>query len=872
MAPPAILIGNGSWFIYTSPAITTTSLASGNVGAVYPAQTLAATGSSPVTWSITSGSLPTGLTLDGATGVISGTPTVAVTSSVTFRATNPGGFNDKALSIVIATASNAPTITYPTSLSAGTVGTAYSVQFTATGSTPITWSVTAGTLPTGLTFSSSGLLSGTPTATASGSITFTATNGVGSANAPLSLTVSANNTPTLTSLSSYGNIVGTTDFTVTATGTFQSGDQIELWNTLLSTTYVNSTTLTATVTTAKMASANFGCIRIARGTARSYPLPFEAYPNQTVSSNYVTGLSSAVLPNYGAGGAGTHPAKGAAITQTFSGSSVRRITSIADTAPAANGVANFRNIYSKWSSTNSTGEYIFVDIENSTTCYLYRLIDGVCLGKITGLSTPGGSFGENFEPRWSSRGDEPYTVYYLDGANGYGGSKLYKKDIVNGTAEVLVKDFTTILTINVAAGEYLYCDSEGNSSMDMRYWSFMHRGSAGNAIQFLVYDVLTDTVQKAKPVATTGYAVLSSGLPTNTNEFFDRPNWVSMSPRGDRVQIAWGKWAPVGITYAVYDDVKFASRLGTPANFVTTYNATDWSDPKPCANDATHGAWSWGSNMEQVWTSQNNSVDAMESCLDVNSLLNNYATINGGAATVTVSSASATTFSGYTNVWNVVLSATIPTITAVGDIFCCYDNHTGSPHYANETVGDPPNYLIVAKSGSTLTVAGDPFGVTRTPFAKISGTTGTGALTFCTSTFSAANPATNGRRKFLDLSGTWNNGYGNEPGQHYMWQMSGIRRGFAFVGTDGTYNSNGYGYSNLLCIRISDGRIWRVSNFPHQHADYFSEIQWCINPFGMSFVGSLNWQDGAYTGTPRTRDEVYAINIDKNWHTNAIWS
>jgi hypothetical protein len=255
----------------------------------------------------------------------------------------------------------------------------------------------------------------------------------------------------------------------------------------------------------------------------------------------------------------------------------------------------------------------------------------------------------------------------------------------------------------------------------------------------------------------------------------------------------------------------------------------------------------------------------MEVCLDVNSLLNNYATINGGAATVTVSSVSATTFSGYTNVWNVVLSATIPTITAVGDIFCCYNNPGGSP-------GNPPNYLIVAKSGSTLTVAGDPFSETRTPFTKNIGTTGTGALTFCASTFSAANPATNGRRKFLDLNGTWNNGFGNEPGQHYMWQMSGIRRGFSFVGTDGTYNSNAYGYNNLMCIRHLDGRIWCVSNFPHQQRDYFSEIQWCIDPFGMSFVGSLNWQNGAYTGTPRTRDEVYAIQIDKNWHTNAIWS
>jgi hypothetical protein len=89
-------------------------------------------------------------------------------------------------------APSAPTITSPAFLVAGTVDTLYpSTTFTATGSSPITWSVTAGTLPTGMTFSSAGVLSGTPTATASGSITFTATNAYGSANTSLTLTVNA---------------------------------------------------------------------------------------------------------------------------------------------------------------------------------------------------------------------------------------------------------------------------------------------------------------------------------------------------------------------------------------------------------------------------------------------------------------------------------------------------------------------------------------------------------------------------------------------------------------------------------------------------------------------------------------------------------
>lgn len=86
----------------------------------------------------------------------------------------------------------APTITSPAFLVTGTVDTLYpTTTFTASGTSPITWSITAGTLPTGMSFSSAGVLSGTPTATASGSITFTATNAYGSANTSLALTVNA---------------------------------------------------------------------------------------------------------------------------------------------------------------------------------------------------------------------------------------------------------------------------------------------------------------------------------------------------------------------------------------------------------------------------------------------------------------------------------------------------------------------------------------------------------------------------------------------------------------------------------------------------------------------------------------------------------
>ena len=87
------------------PVITTTTLQGGKVGEAY-SQTLAATGTTPITWSIDSGSLPAGLSLSGDT--ISGTPATAGTFTFTVKAANSAGSDTKELSIVIQAASVGP--------------------------------------------------------------------------------------------------------------------------------------------------------------------------------------------------------------------------------------------------------------------------------------------------------------------------------------------------------------------------------------------------------------------------------------------------------------------------------------------------------------------------------------------------------------------------------------------------------------------------------------------------------------------------------------------------------------------------------------------------------------------------------------------
>ena len=83
----------------TPPSISTSSLPDGIVGAVYN-QTLTATGSAPITWSVDNGSLPDGLSLS-TDGVISGTPTVLNTYTFTVKAENGEGYNTQEITITI---------------------------------------------------------------------------------------------------------------------------------------------------------------------------------------------------------------------------------------------------------------------------------------------------------------------------------------------------------------------------------------------------------------------------------------------------------------------------------------------------------------------------------------------------------------------------------------------------------------------------------------------------------------------------------------------------------------------------------------------------------------------------------------------------
>ena len=171
--PP--LTASRSYSIVIAPApplsILTTSLPNAAQGSLYNFPLAASGGVPPLTWAITVGALPPGVSLNTTTGQISGTPTVQGTFSFTVKVTDSALLPPnqqpqtatQALSLTVGAPGSLAIAT--TSLPQANTATLYSQQLRVTGGVgPFSWKLTGGILPSGLGLSTSGVISGVPTA------------------------------------------------------------------------------------------------------------------------------------------------------------------------------------------------------------------------------------------------------------------------------------------------------------------------------------------------------------------------------------------------------------------------------------------------------------------------------------------------------------------------------------------------------------------------------------------------------------------------------------------------------------------------------------------------------------------------------------
>jgi uncharacterized protein YhjY with autotransporter beta-barrel domain len=162
------------------PVITSASTASGVTGAAFSYQIVATNGVS----NYGATGLPPGLTVNAASGLISGTPTTPGTFNAMITAMNGSGSDSQPLTITVTLG---PPVITSAATAGGAQGFPFSYQITATNS-PGSFNATG--LPAGLSVNTStGLISGTPTGIGTFTATISATNATATATQPLTITL-----------------------------------------------------------------------------------------------------------------------------------------------------------------------------------------------------------------------------------------------------------------------------------------------------------------------------------------------------------------------------------------------------------------------------------------------------------------------------------------------------------------------------------------------------------------------------------------------------------------------------------------------------------------------------------------------------------
>jgi hypothetical protein len=289
--------------------ITTTSLPTPQLQASYSVTLGVSGGMAPYVWSVASGSLPVGLSLNSSTGVLSGTPTTAGNYSFTIRVDDPPSIPQTASQPFSA---NVPAAVMPlqittASLPGGQVQAAYSTTLVASGGTsPYAWSISSGSLPAGLSLSSSGAISGTPSSAGSSTFNVQAKDSAASqqaASASLTLTVSPAPAPAISAVSpNSGPTAGGTLVTISGSN-FKAGASV-LFGAIASPNVLVSSATQIQATTPALAAGTVNVsVRNSDGQSATSAGAFtfgqgllittSSLPNGTLNSSYSASLAAA---------------------------------------------------------------------------------------------------------------------------------------------------------------------------------------------------------------------------------------------------------------------------------------------------------------------------------------------------------------------------------------------------------------------------------------------------------------------------------------------------------------------------------------------------------------------------------------------------
>jgi len=426
--------------INPAPAISTASpLPSWTLGKAYSTTLGATGGTTPYTWSISAGSLPAGLTLAAATGVISGTPTTAGTANFTATVTDAAlATASKAFSLTI---NAVPAISTASPLPAGTNGAAYSTTLAATGGTaPLSWSITVGSLPAGLSLAAAtGVISGTPTGTGTANFTVTVTDAAAAtASKAFSLTINAAlGISTASPLASWtmGKAYSTTlaatggtspfSWTITA-GALPAGLSLAAATGVISgtPTAAGTANFTATVTDAALATAS-----------KAFSLTINPVPAILTTSPLPGGMNSTAYSTTLTASGGTTPYTWSITAGSLpAGLTLAAATGIISGTPTGTGVANFTATVTDAATVTASQAFSLTIVPKLTVT--------------TASPLPGGTNGTAYSTTLvASGGTTPYTWSVTAGSLPVGLSLAAATGVISGTPTGTgIANFTVTVT------------------------------------------------------------------------------------------------------------------------------------------------------------------------------------------------------------------------------------------------------------------------------------------------------------------------------------------------------------------------------------------------------------------------------------------
>ncbi|WP_158824193.1 cadherin repeat domain-containing protein [Granulicella sp. S156] len=524
--------------VLTKLSVTTSSLAGGTANTAYTATLQAAGGVTPYTWGATG--MPAGLSINATTGVISGTPTTAGTSTPTITVNDSGVPQQQATGQFTITIAPAALAITTTSLPSASVNTAYSQTLQATGGTlPITWSLASGSLPSGLTLNAAGTITGSPIAVGTSTFTVKAADSSSPQQTQTqALSIVVNAAPLAITTTSLPNAEIGTVYSANVTSSGGTGSITwSLVGSLPTGLFLNTATGAITGTPTAAGTVSFSIKATDSGTPQQ---------TQTVNLSIVVyaqlTITTSSLPN-----GATGSAYSTQLQSTGGSGSVTWSLQAGSSLPAGLTLSNSGLISGTPSVAGTTGFYVQATDSVTTAVAHLGILVNISTLLVPTTSLPNGTQNSSYQGViQASGGVTPYTITVTSGSlppgltfsncNGgcNGAFKLSGTPTTTGSysftvkiadAEATPQTVTESYTVNITAASPLAINSGNTASGEVALPFSFILGASGGTPPY------TWSLASASGALPSGLSISSTGQITGS------PTTVTGSPFSINVQV-----------------------------------------------------------------------------------------------------------------------------------------------------------------------------------------------------------------------------------------------------------------------------------------------------------------------------------------------